>query len=79
MAARGFHGVAGTQQKKSSLKGERKRGRREEDPTCNADANLVEKNSLLIDSLCSVSISKKPWDKFRAQTYTSGSGVFVHN
>ena len=71
----GSHGVAGAQQKKSSRKGEKKRGRRGEDLTCNADANLVDKNSLLIDSLCSISISKKPCDKFRAQTYTSGSGV----
>ena len=46
---RGSHEVAGALQKKSSLKGEEKRGRRGEDPTCNADANLVEENSLLID------------------------------
>jgi len=65
----GSHEVAGALQKKSSLKGEEKRGRRGEDPTCITDANLFRMDYLLIDS---VPVPKKPRPKFRAKMFIHG-------
>ena len=51
MGYRGFHGVAGALQKKSSLKGEEKRGRRKEDQRFAYHINLLPEELLVIVNL----------------------------